>query len=601
MSGFVGILSPHLQDTDKSLLDTCSGIIASCCNDYLGGWSSRQADFRFGWLKTVDDTITEELPFSVDGNLRIVGDVRLDNRTTLIQRLQTCFKGIAISTPDVYLVLYAYKQWGEECLQFISGDFSFAIWNEAESCLFCARDHFGLIPFYYSLQGHQLFFTNFFQAIKALPHLMDNLDDDVLKDYLTIGVNTSIDQTIYKQIKKLPPAHQLIYRHGQVIISRYWEIPKEIKPIRYKSNTAYAAHFYRLFEQSVRDRLRNRKVACSLSGGMDSSAIAATAKNVLTAAHGNDGELIASNIVYNYLVSEQEGYFADLTANHLRIPVRKYIAEDYLKNIVQPLSSWIPEPAAIPNATAENAILSDVEQFTSIYLTGFGGDPLFEYENITRRRLNAQGYLLQPLRDDVHMYKTLGLYSNPLLNRMKKWLMPSPKNEIDNQQWYDPQFFSGSIQNETNRDGSSIRSIYAMSVNSYWAHLFESFHPGFTYRKVKVRQPFFSLDLYMFMLALPPHLLYQKSLLRMAMTPYLPEAVVKRPKTPLFGSPHRQNLESEEIHAAMLKGVKEGTTFLKGKVDTTLLLEELNNPQQSFKSQKALLNILTVISWKNAC
>ncbi|RAJ80159.1 asparagine synthase (glutamine-hydrolysing) [Chitinophaga dinghuensis] len=592
MSGFVGILSPHLQDADKSLLDACATVISSCCKDYQGRWSSDQADLRFGWLKTAEDTTNEELPFSMDGNIRIVGDVRLDNRTRLIKQLSQYFSGLTTATPDAYLVLYAYKQWKEQCLQYLSGDFAFAIWNEAENYLFCARDHFGIIPFYYSLQDDKLFFTNFFHAIKPITHLMDSLDEEVLKDYLTIGVNCRIEQTIYKQIKKLPPAHQLMYKNGQLSVVRYWETPVDIKPIRYKNNTVYAEHFYHLFEQSVRDRLRNSNAACSLSGGMDSSAIAATAKNILTATYGNDSTLLACNIRYDYLVSEQEGYFADLTAKHLGIPLKKYVAEDYMKNIAKPLNAWIPEPAVIPDATAENQILSDIEPFANIYFTGFGGDPMFEYGNIATSSSKAHRRKFQPIQDQWNMYRTFGFYTTPLFQKVKNWLALAAhgkKRTEENQM----------VMN-THQASTNVRSIYALSENPYWAALFETFHPGFSNKKVKVRQPFFSLDLYLFMLALPPHILFQKSLLRMAMEPFLPAAVTKRSKTPLFGNPHNQNLQNEEIRSALQKEMEHGNTFLTGKMDTTTLLADLNNPQESTTSHKTLLNILSVLSWRNA-
>lgn len=600
MSGFIGIISSQLQKTDSALLDVSTAVIASCCNDYLGAWSSNQADLRFGWLKTCDDTAEEQLPFTVDENLWIAGDVRLDRRIELVKELGSYFSAISNTTPDAYLILYAYKHWGEDCLQHISGDYAFAIWNEQASYLFCARDHFGLIPFYYTQSDNRFLFTNFYRSLKDIPNLMSDLNDDVLRDYLENGANRRFDQTIYKKIKKLPPAHKLIYKDGEILISCYWEIPSNIKPIRYKTTKEYVSHFYRLFEQSIIDRTRNNKISCSLSGGMDSSSITAITKKVLDASYGSNNTVVSFNIGYRHLVTEKEGYFGKLTANHLRIPIQQYMAEDYVKNVAQPMTSWIPEPIAIPDATAESQIFIDAASFSRVYLTGFGGDPLFEYEPHSRRRLAAQGYFVQPYLDDLMFYKTFSSFARTVRQKIKKWVKKTPITNTTIPPWYDSTFFPTDYTPfKPNKDGISMRSNFAMTGNPFWSWLSETSHPGFTGNKIKIRQPFFSLELLLFILALPPHLLYKKSLLRMAMIPYLPEEIVRRPKTLLFGNPLSQNLKTQEIHDLLEKKISESSGFLSGKIDIQRLLAAIRNPGCSSTSYNNILPILHVLSWSN--
>lgn len=601
MSGFIGIISPQLQKADKDLLDVSTRAIACICNEYLGAWSSVQADLRFGWLKTSEDTEEEQLPFSLDGNLQIVGDVRLDNRMELLKELSTYFSTIDNLTPDSYLLLYAYKHWGEDFLQHISGDFAFAIWDEQNSYLFCARDHFGLIPFYYTQLDHKFLFTNFYTALKDIPNLMSELNDEVLRDYMITGVNKSFDQTIYKKISKLPPAHQLVYKDGEIQISRYWEIPANIKPIRYKTTKEYVTHFYRLFEQSVKDRTRSSKVGSSLSGGMDSSSITAITKKIQDETYGDDHTLVSFNICYNHLINENEGYFGKLIAQHLKVSVKQYIAEDYVKNIGQPLDSWIPEPAVVLHATAESQILSDVQTFSHIYLTGFGGDPLLGYEPSTKHRLKAQGYFVQPYLDDLRFYYTFGRFSGlTLRHKIMKLVRKVPEEKVSRPSWFDSSFFpKADVPQKVNKDGTSIYSCYGMTGNPYWSYLFEISHPGFSGNKIKVRQPFFSLDLLLFILAVPPHILHQKSLLRMAMIPYLPEEIVKRPKTLLFGNPHTQNLKTEKVLGLLEKIILESTDFLAGKIDTSILLAEIRDPHQLSNSFSNLVELLKILSWNN--
>lgn len=601
MSGFIGILSAQLNKADRDLLDAPTAVIASSCNDYLGAWNSNQIDLRFGWPKTCEDTAAEQLPFTIDENLRIVGDVRLDNRLELVKKLSTRFSAISNATPDSYLMLYAYKNWGENCLQHISGDYAFAIWNENTSYLFCARDHFGLIPFYYTQIDNRFLFTNFYLSLKDIPELIAELDDDVFRDYLTSGLNRNFDQTIYKKIKKLPPAHQLIYKDGEIQVSRYWEMPTNIKPVRYKTTKEYVSHFYSLFEQSIKDRTRTNKVACSLSGGMDSSSITATTKKVLDEIYGEDTQLVSFNISFRHLVSENEGYFGKLTASRLNIPIKEYIAEDYVKNIARPITSWIPEPVGVPDATAESQILADVEIFSRVLLAGFGGDPLFEYEQHSKRRLKAQGYLVQSYLDELEFYHTFGRFSGVTIRqKIMKLIRKATVPNTTMPSWYDPEFFPGAYEPfKPSKDGTSIRSNFAMCGNPFWSWLFETSHPGFTGRKIKIRQPFFSLELLLFVLALPPHLLYQKSLLRMAMIPLLPEEIVRRPKTPLFGSPHSQNLKTQKVLDILEEKVLESGDFLTGKINIDGLIEEIKDPKQLSASYSNMLTVLQILSWRS--
>ena len=601
MSGFIGVVSPKLTQVDSENLDAATVAISKICTDYSGAWKSDCVDLRFGWLKTFDDTEDEHLPFTIDDNIRIVGDVRLDNRHGLIEKLQIVFSDISLSIPDSYLMLYAYKHWGENCLQHIAGDYAFAIWNELENYLFCARDHFGLVPFYYAQIGDRFLFTNFYTSLKDVPNLTEEINDEVLRSYLETRSNQSVDQTIYKNIKKLPPANQLVYKDGVLKISTYWEIPKFIKPIRYKTTKEYVEHFYKLFKQSVKDRTRHSKIASSLSGGMDSSAITATAKNVNIELYGTNCDVRCYNIVYEHLVNEKEGFFAEITAKHLNLPINQYVAEDFLKNVTEQLTSWLPEPVGIPNATAEAKILSDVEAFSRTYLTGFGGDPLFMYDQLTSKRLKEHGGKIQCYKDEILFYKTFGRFSGTTFrhkilsalkkNRFFKAFISTGKER----------FLSRNVGKPEEQKGAKLFYSYsALFENPFWSSLFETSYPGFNGYKVKVRQPFVCLDLFLFILALPPHLLYKKSLLRLSMIPFLPIEVVARLKAVLFNNPYGKGFKDQKIIDLLNDELLKPDIFFKGTIDFKSELQKHIQKEQSEDSDRQLLNILQIIAWKNS-
>ena len=601
MSGFTGIINTRLDPANSELLDRCQEEIGKCCDDFSGKWKSAKADLRFCWLKTTDDTDTEELPFSIDQNLLIVGDVRLDNRLELVIQLQKHFMGISSAMPDAYLLLYAYSHWGAGCLQQISGDYAFAIWNEKEASLFCARDHFGMIPFYYSVLDGAILFTNFYRSLKYVPGLMDSLDEKILGGYLSTGLNSSLNQTIYTKIKKLPAAHWLIYKNGKIKIEAYWKMPEYVAPIRYKTTGEYVARFFSLFERSVADRTRNSKVGCALSGGMDSSAVTATAANVLRQKYGSDHRLEAFNITYKYLVSENEGLFASLTAKHLQIPLNNYTAEDYLDKMAMPMDTWLPEPVGLPHASAEGQMLTDTAAFARVFLGGFGGDPLFEYDTDAWQKMIQNGAGLLPFKDTFSYWKAFRRFppKNFFYHQKREQKILQANDSLP--AWYSKDFFStvGSLDsNDQNRAG--LRSNFGMLNNPLWSNLFENSHPGFTGKKIKVRQPFFSLPLILFMRAMPPHLLFQKALLRMAMMPYLPKEIRFRPKTLLFGTPHYQNLKTSGVLTLLKKQLPGAAYFLQHKINIPLFLaeiEDINNLKEN--DHVKILLVFHVLAWKN--
>ncbi|WP_462267605.1 asparagine synthase-related protein [Mucilaginibacter sp.] len=599
MSGFAALISPGLKPANSELMDLCQQEIATCCDDYLGRWKSITADMRFGWLQVTDDTETEQMPFTIDKQVYITGDVRLDHRNRLITQLQKHFANISSRTPDAYLVLYAYHYWGEALMQHLTGDFSFAIWNEHTQTLFCARDHFGIIPLYYAQTPHGFWVTNFYRALKQVPGVMGQLDDEVLRDYFFIGKNESFDHTIYKSISKLPPAHQLVYRNGVLTISAYWEIPAYSEPVTYKTTEECASHFYRLFEQSVADRTRNSSISCHLSGGMDSSSITAVSKKLLQAKYGDEGmQLTAYNYTSGQPVIESEGFFSDLIARHLQIPIRHYLADEPAGNFPEEDKAWFPEPAGASAVAAEGSMIGDTLATTRITLCGFGGDPLFEYHPLLWLKDAKQGHWSSLLRNGVSFLKTHGrLPPIDLTGIIKKRMKTEQVKAVAVPAWFKPGFFTDEyLARKQTLMISPQRTSSGMFQHPFWSYLFEMSHPGFSGVKMKYRQPFFSLDLFLFLRAVPPHLLYKKLLLRLAMLPYLPAAVLHRQKTLAYGISPLHNFNAGGTISTLKTKLPNLPASLSGIVEPDLLLAEVNDPVSlkaaDFNKIGALINLL---------
>lgn len=180
---------------------------------------------------------------------------------------------------DTEVILAAYDCWQDECVEYFDGMFAFAIWDEEEQELFAARDRFGEKPFFFWKQGNEFLFASEIKALWAagLPRTA-NLK--MLFNFITIGYTgnpADPQETFFEQIQKLPPASRLYFNpaDGYFSIEKYYEIDPDEQNGRITDAEAIEK-FRSLLDASVKRRLRSDvAIGCSLSGGLDSSAIAA--------------------------------------------------------------------------------------------------------------------------------------------------------------------------------------------------------------------------------------------------------------------------------------------------------------------------------------
>lgn len=191
------------------------------------------------------------------------------------------------SQSDTEVILAAYDYYGKDCLAHFDGMFAFALWDEKDKTLFCARDRFGEKPFYYYKDEEQFLFASEMKALWAAG-VQKQMKDAMLLNYLTLGYTaSSVDSTstFYKDIFQLPPSHYLLVdftKSMSTSLTRYWDVDKETSI----SITEHQAieQFAHLLHTSVKRRLRSDvPVGTSLSGGLDSSSIAAIMQHQLTA------------------------------------------------------------------------------------------------------------------------------------------------------------------------------------------------------------------------------------------------------------------------------------------------------------------------------
>jgi len=178
------------------------------------------------------------------------------------------------TSSDTEVILHAYRKWGKDCVDHFRGMFSFALWDEENSTLFCARDRFGIKPFYYTTSGNIFYFAS---EIKALLPFVDtiNTDEEGLKDYLSFQFCLD-GKTLFKNIRELLPGHILNVSNGQHSLKHYWEV-------YYEPEFSHASEYFeekvrKLIDDSISLHLRSDvPVGAYVSGGIDSGIVSSLA------------------------------------------------------------------------------------------------------------------------------------------------------------------------------------------------------------------------------------------------------------------------------------------------------------------------------------
>ena len=210
--------------------------------------------------------------------------------------------------------------WGADCVQHLRGDFAFAIRDARKKLLFCARNRLGVKPFYYAVRGELFLFSNTLDCLRQHPEVSGVLDDAAIGDFLLFGLNRDTATTTFCDIRRLPEAQVITASSEDLRIQRYWSAPPEGR-IRFNRMDDYVEHFQILLQAAVADRTRADRAGILLSGGLDSSTIATTARELSGSVGGTLG-LRGYTVVYESLIPDHDGRYAREAAEFLKIPQR---------------------------------------------------------------------------------------------------------------------------------------------------------------------------------------------------------------------------------------------------------------------------------------
>ena len=374
MSGIVGIVTPETEPVDRDLLQAMTRHMAFRGPDAQNSFQYGNVGLGHAMLRTTTGSIDEIQPVSLNGYTWITADARIDGRESLHRKLAIDSAEIK----DSHLILLAYEKWGICCVEHLLGDFAFAIWDSRDQSLFCARDHLGIKPFYYSIveSGTTFLFSNNLDTLRLHPQVSNNLNDLAIVNYILFSYQPKIDITSFEDIQSLLPAHTLIWKDGRIRIDRYWELPVE-DPIRYRRSDEYVEHFLSLFDTAVGDRMRTDKLAILLSGGMDSTSIAAT---VGVLGELPSGPVALHGYTFGHLRQPQdkEHSYAQMVADKWGFPIDVMPLDDieYFTGWDRP-DFYTSEPLNQPLWSSQiETVELMIDHGNRVALSGWGGDPL---------------------------------------------------------------------------------------------------------------------------------------------------------------------------------------------------------------------------------
>lgn len=374
MCGIAGIISKDPSQVNTEILGAMNTSLAHRGPDGEAAWinSAGKTGLAHRRLAVIDLSQLAAQPMHYLKRYTIVYNGEIYNYPELREKLKD--KGYQFQTrSDTEVILAAFDCYREKCLSLFDGMFAFALWDEQEQCLFAARDRFGEKPFYYAFDENRFLFASERKALWAAG-IPKEVNEPLLVNYLALGyTQTALDKTIsfFKHVYSLPPAHFLLYQASthEFDLQSWWDPDKQTEK---KIAAADATEQFReLLKTSVQRRLRSDvTTGCSLSGGIDSSAIAS-----LIRAIEPDREIKSFSALFNGFEKDEREYINEVVeAKHLQSHFVFPDAASLVKNL-QKVCYHQEEPFLSSSVNAQFEVFASAAQNgTTVLLDGQGAD-----------------------------------------------------------------------------------------------------------------------------------------------------------------------------------------------------------------------------------
>jgi len=321
-------------------------------------------------LSIIDIATGQQPLFNEDGSVVVVFNGEIYNYQELIPELQAAGHRFHTKS-DTEVIVHAWEQWGEDCVKRFRGMFAFVLWDRNRQTLFMARDRLGVKPLYYALlDDGTLLFGSELKSLLAHGGMRRDIDPLAIEEYFALGY-VAEPRCIFRQARKLPPAHSLCIRRGQPVAEpkEYWDVHFTLGN---PSGTEDAcAELVERLRESVKLRLISEvPLGAFLSGGVDSSAVVATMAGL------SEGPVNTCSIAFDdpqFNESEFAQRVADRYGTNHRVETVR--SDDF--DLIDTLARLYDEPYADSSAIPTYRVCQLARKHVTVALSGDGGDETF--------------------------------------------------------------------------------------------------------------------------------------------------------------------------------------------------------------------------------
>lgn len=377
MCGIAGIFNVDGKPISINTLKRMTDIVSHRGPDGEGFWNNSFIGFGHRRLAIIDLSPLGHQPMqNDDGSLVITYNGEVYNFMNIRIELESLGYKFHSRT-DTEVILKAYEEWGEKCINRFNGMFAFAIWNIKENELFIARDRYGIKPLYYYFKDGVFIFASEIKSILQHQNVSVSVCIEALNEYFSFQ-NIFSDLTLFDGIKLLPAAHTLKIKLGNLNslrINEYWDF--HFSEENGTSEEEYENELSRLFEQAVnRQLISDVEIGSYLSGGMDSGSVTCVAannfKNLKTFTCGFDLSS-ASGLELAYDEREKAEFLSNMyKTEHYEVVLKAGDMERVMHDLI-----WHLEDLRVGQSYPNYYISRLASKFVKVVLAGSGGDELF--------------------------------------------------------------------------------------------------------------------------------------------------------------------------------------------------------------------------------
>ncbi|OLS36501.1 asparagine synthase (glutamine-hydrolyzing) [Bacillus sp. MRMR6] len=481
---------------------------------------------------------------------------------------------------DTEVLLTAYIEWAEECVNYLNGIYAFAVWDQKKEQLFIGRDRLGVKPLFFTESGSGLLFASEIKAILANPGIKTEIDQEGLSEILGMGPSKSPGTGIFKGIKELRPAHALTFSRNGLKIWRYWNV-KSNQHLDSVEETAEKVR-YLVTDAVTRQLVSDVPLSTFLSGGLDSSIITAIAAQGFAAQ--DKGQLHTYSIDYegNDRYFESNEFQPDSDERYIQIVTNKFDTKHHFRKISQQqLVKDLTEAVYVRDypgmADVDSSLLwfcKEIKKDFVVSLSGecadeiFGGYPWFHRKDDLERpgfpwmrSVHERNQLLKP------SWQTKLKLRDYVIDKYNEAISETPRLE-------------GESLEESKR-----RELFYINMTHFMTTLLDRKDRMSMGASLEVRVPFSDHHLVEYVWNIPWEVkMYQgreKGILRKAFEGVLPNEVLYRKKSPY---PKTHNPEyTFAVQKLMTDILKDKNSILYEFFNQDLLVEIVESGGNSFK------------------